>query len=100
MHSQKQILDFIRENKVVLRERFHISKIGIFGSFARKEQSANSDIDLIVEFEENTVNLFDIKIEVRNFFKEKFNLDVDICREKYIKSHYKKRILNEAIYVD
>ena len=87
MHSQKQILDFIRENKVVLRERFHISKIGIFGSFARKEQSANSDIDLS-------------KIEVRNFFKEKFDLGVDICREKYIKSHYKKRILNEAIYVD
>lgn len=100
MYSQKQILDFISENKIVLREQFHISRIGLFGSFARKEQSEHSDIDLIVDFEENTNNLFDLKIEIRKFFKDKFNLDVDICREKYIKSRYKKRILNETIYVD
>lgn len=100
MYSQKQILDFISENKQTLSERFHITKIGLFGSFAREEQANDSDIDLVVEFEKGTDNLYDIKIEVRRFFKEKFNLEVDICREKYIKPRYKKRILNEAIYVD
>ncbi|KAF0237234.1 MAG: hypothetical protein FD181_2068 [Prolixibacteraceae bacterium] len=100
MHTQKQILDFISENKSFLNQQFHVSKIGLFGSYARNEQTSNSDIDLIVDFEENTADLFDIKIAIKRFFMENLNIDVDICREKYIKPRFKKRIQNEAIYVD
>lgn len=100
MYNQKQILDFISENKAFLCEQFHISKIGLFGSFTRNEQSSGSDLDLIVEFENGTQNLYDLKIEIKKFFKTKFNLEVDICREKYVKPRYRTRILKEAIYVD
>lgn len=99
MYTQKQILDFISKSKPMLREKFHVSKIGLFGSYARQEQSANSDIDLIVEFDENTKDLYDLKISIKQFFKDNLNLEVDLCREKYIKPRYRKRILNEAIYV-
>jgi len=100
MHTQKQILDFISKNKSFLNQQFHVSKIGLFGSYARNEQTENSDIDLIVDFEENTNNLYDIKIELKKFFKENLNINVDICREKYIKPFYKTRIIKETIYVD
>jgi predicted nucleotidyltransferase len=100
MYTQKQILDFISKSKPLLRKNFHISKIGLFGSYARSEQSNNSDIDLIVEFEENTNDLYEIKIAIKEFFKAGLNVDVDLCREKYIKPRYKNRILNETIYVD
>jgi len=100
MHTQKQILDFISKNKNLLRKQFHVSKIGLFGSYARNEQTDNSDIDLIVDFEENTNDLYDIKIELKRFFKDNLNVEVDICREKYIKPRYKNRINKEAIYVD
>lgn len=100
MHTQKQILDFLSKNKKLLNKKFHISRIGLFGSYARNEQTDNSDIDLIVDFEENTDNLYDIKIELKRFFKDNLNVDVDICREKYIKPRYKNKIIKEAIYVD
>ena len=100
VHTQKHIIDFISKNKPFLRKQFHVSKIGVFGSYARNEQTSNSDIDLIVDFEENTENLFEIKIALKNFFKDRLNTEVDICRGKYIKSRYKNRILNETIYVD
>ncbi|MCA1760202.1 MAG: nucleotidyltransferase family protein [Bacteroidales bacterium] len=100
MHTQKQILNFISENKTFLNQQFHVSKIGLFGSYARNEQTSNSDIYLIVDFEENTSDLFDIKIGIKQFFKENLNLEVDICREKYIKPLFKKRIQKEAIYVE
>lgn len=100
MYTQKQILDFILKSKPLLREKFYVSKIGLFGSYTRGEQSEDSDIDLIVEFEENTNNLYDIKIAIKKLFKEHLNVDVDLCRKKYIKSRYKARILNEVIYVD
>jgi len=100
MYTQKQILDFISVNKTLLNQQFHVSKIGLFGSYARNEQTISSDIDLIVDFEENTEDLFDIKIGISRFFKENLNLEVDICREKYIKPRYKNRIIKETIYVD
>ena len=100
MHTQRQIIDFISKNKNLLNEQFHVSKIGLFGSYSRNEQTENSDIDLLVDFEENTNNLYDIKIELKKFFKDNLNLGVDICREKYIKPIYKNRIIKEAIYVD
>lgn len=100
MYTQSQIIDFISKNRSVLKEKFHVTKIGLFGSFARNEQTEYSDIDLIIDFEENTNNLFELKIALRKFFQEKLNLDVDICRGKYIKPRFKDRISKEAVYVD
>ena len=100
MYSQKQIIDILAQNRHILRQNFHISRIGLFGSFARNEQTSDSDLDLLIEFEENTENLYEVKMAVRKFFKENFNIEVDICREKYIKPIFKDGILNEAIYVD
>lgn len=100
MYTQKQILEFISKSKPMLRQKFHVSKIGLFGSYARQQQSVSSDIDLIVEFDDNTPDLYDLKIAIKKFFKDNLNLEVDLCREKYIKPRYRKRILNETIYVD
>ena len=98
MVDLKQILSYITQNKVRFRREYHIVKIGIFGSIARNEQNDKSDIDLIVEFEDNTQNLFDIKESIRQEFVKKFNRPVDICREKYIKPVFKRQILSEAQY--
>lgn len=82
----------------MLLEKFHVTKIGLFGSYARGEQSDSSDIDLLVEFEENTQDLYDLKLQLKEFFRNKFGIDTDICREKYIKSRVKKSILKETVY--
>jgi predicted nucleotidyltransferase len=99
MKTKDQIIHFIYKNKGLLKERFHVIKIGIFGSYARGDYSNQSDLDLIVEFEENTKDLYDLKIQLKDFFKSKLGLEVDICREKYIKPGIKKAILKETIYV-
>jgi len=100
MHSKQDILQFISVNRTYLRERFHIVKIGLFGSYARGEQNKQSDIDLIVDFEKNTPELYELKLQIKQFFKDKFDIEVDICRERYLKPHFRKRIENEAIYVE
>ncbi len=100
MKTREQILAFITENKKLLKEEFHIIRIGIFGSYARGEQKLKSDIDLLVEFEENTQDLYDLKIRIKDFFSNKLGIEADICREKYIKPRLKKSILEETIYGD
>lgn len=99
MTTGDQILSFITQNKQMFRDRFHIIRIGLFGSYARGDQNVKSDIDLLVEFEENTEDLHELKSQIKDLFKGKFGIDIDICREKYIKPRIKNRILNETIFV-
>lgn len=100
MRTREEILEFIKHNKSFLKEKFHITRIALFGSYARGEQNTSSDIDLIVEFEENTQNLYELKSQLKEYFSSHFGKSVDICREKYIKPSIKKSILSEAIYAE
>mgnify|MGYP003822607513 FL=1 len=98
MTTGDQILSFITQNKQMFRDRFHIIRIGLFGSYARGDQNVKSDIDLLVEFEENTEDLHELKSQIKDLFKSEFGIDIDICREKYIKPRIKNRILNETVF--
>ena len=100
MKTRDQILTFLSQNKKLFRDNYHIVRIGLFGSYARGEQNPNSDIDLLVEFEENTQDLYDLKIQLKEFFQIQLGIDVDICREKYIKPRFKSSILKETVYAD
>lgn len=53
----------------------------------------------MIEFEENAQNLYHKKRALRKLLQEQFNRNVDICREKYLKTYYRDRILQEVIYV-
>ena len=100
MKSKDQILMFLAQNKKLFRDKYHIIRIGLFGSYARDEQNIESDIDLLVEFEDNTQELYDLKLQLKDFFLKTLGIEIDICREKYIKPRIKKQILKETIYAD
>ena len=100
MKTRDQILNFLAQNKKLLRDKYHIVRIGLFGSYARSEQNLDSDIDLLVEFEDNTQELYDLKLQIKDFFKTSLGIEVDICREKYIKARIKSAILKETVYAD
>ncbi len=99
MLERKDILDFLRLKKYDFFTEFSLTSLGLFGSFANNHSTEDSDIDLMIEFEENTQNLHDKKQALRRLLQERFNRNVDICREKYLKTYYKDGILEEVIYV-
>lgn len=98
MLSSGEILHFLKENKSYLREHFHCSEIGLFGSFARNEQTDESDIDILVVFEPETANLYDIELELKHYLENTFHREVDICSKKWIKPVFKSLVLKEALY--
>ena len=98
MLTRNEILDFLTRNKTVFESRFYCEKIGLFGSFARNEQTENSDIDLVVVFKKDTPDLYKTEIELQQFFSNQFNRKVDICAEKWIKPVFKDYVLKETIY--
>ncbi|HNR89996.1 MAG TPA: nucleotidyltransferase family protein [Spirochaetota bacterium] len=79
------------------REKYKITTMGIFGSFARGDQRDDSDIDVV--FETTVPNLFttsSMKIELEELFQR----PVDIVRYRdSLRPSIKRRIEKEAVYV-
>ena len=97
--NTEDIMTFLSRNLDYVQRHFHLVKIGLFGSFARQEQRQDSDIDILIELQENTPNIYELKQELKEFIGSRFQRKVDIAREKYLKKTFKERILKEVIYV-
>jgi len=80
-----------------LKDKYHVKKVGIFGSFARGEQSKGSDIDILVEFD-SPIGFFDF-IRLENFLSDTLQTKVDLVSKKALKPTIKKSILKEVNYV-
>jgi uncharacterized protein len=98
MMTKEYIINYLKQNKIRLHNQYRVSKIGLFGSYARNEDTESSDIDIILEFENNTEDLYLIKKNLREELQAQFKKPIDICREKYIKPVFRKQILSQAIY--
>lgn len=51
--SLEEVVAYLKKNKTYLYDRFGVTGIGVFGSFVRGEQTAHSDIDMVIEMEKN-----------------------------------------------
>ena len=80
-----------------MRTEFGVIEIGIFGSVIHGTQDADSDIDILVEFERPVGFVRFIRLEKR--LSELFGMPVDLVTKKALKPHIGKRILQEIRYV-
>lgn len=95
MITKDKILQLLREHIEMMRKRFSIRKIGLFGSYARNEVAPESDIDLLVEFEKPT---FDHYMDLKFFLEELFQTPVDLVMADTLKPRLKPYINREVIY--
>lgn len=85
--------------KPVLKEKFQVETIGIFGSFSQGLQNQKSDVDLLVTFSEpNNIDLLDF-IALKQFLRRKLGVKVDLVERTALKARIKNKILQETIYV-
>ena len=70
---------------------YNPSFIGLFGSYARNEETENSDIDLLYEFNYPKFSLFDL-IGLKETLNKKLNKPVDLVSREFINKHLKPYI--------
>ncbi len=97
--TREELISYLREKKETLFSDYGLVKLGLFGSFARNEYSEDSDIDLLIDFQPNTPDLYDKKLAIKSLVESHFDRKVDLCTEKYIKPYFKSQILRSVIYV-
>ncbi len=94
MQTKDNVLSVIEENRLRIRA-FGVKKVGLFGSFVREEQSAESDIDFLVEFEPDE-KTFDNFMRLSFFLEELLQRRVELVTTEalspYIGPHIIKKI--------
>ena len=87
----------LREHLPELHERYGVSSLGIFGSYARGEESELSDLDLLVEFDV-TPGLFDF-FGLELYLSDLLSVDVELVMRAALRRRMGKEILKEVVQV-
>lgn len=97
MTNLEEIKRTINTYKPLFREEFQVRTMSLFGSYVRNEQHPESDIDILVEFD-NTMDLFEF-IRLENVLSELLGRKVDLVMKDALKPRIKDRILMEAVEI-
>ena len=88
----------LEEKKEYIKKFFYVKEIGIFGSFVRREQTASSNIDVLVEFKKGHKDFFNY-MRLKYYLEKLCGREVDLVIKKAVKPRLKERILTEVVYV-
>jgi uncharacterized protein len=97
MKTFNELRQVLSLQKQSLCEIYQITEIGIFGSYARGEETEASDIDILVDYE--TAPTFIMLVELRDYLSQLFGLKVDIVTKNGLKPRIRDRVLSDAIYI-
>jgi predicted nucleotidyltransferase len=96
MENLNSIIDILKKHKSELVDKYGLSQLAIFGSYARRQQRENSDVDILVEFNRPIGLEF---IDLAEELEQILQIKVDLVSKKGIKKKYFKSIETELAYV-
>lgn len=95
VRNREEVLKTLQQNRAAI-QGFGVRRLGFFGSIARGEGSATSDLDFLVELRRNT---FDAYMDLKFFLEDLFHCSVDLVLTGSVKPALRDRILKETVYV-
>ncbi|MFZ3073479.1 MAG: nucleotidyltransferase family protein [Thermodesulfobacteriota bacterium] len=96
MRSLEELRETIKQHKPELEQKYKVKNIAIFGSYARGEETEESDVDILVEFDEPVGLLF---VHLADYLEEILGVKVDLLTPDAIKPNRKKYIMEDLTYV-
>ena len=91
-------LDRLRQLKdeiLAIARKHNAGRVYVFGSCARKEETPASDVDLLVDFNQNAT-LFD-QVDIQDEMHSLLNCKVDVVSRRGLHPYIKRRVLAEAV---
>lgn len=96
MYTLEMIVNKLKQAKPGLERKYPISGIGVFGSFARGEATAESDIDIVVDIDRSMGLNF---VEMADEIESLFGIKTDVILGRAVKPEYLAFIEKEIVYV-
>jgi uncharacterized protein len=96
MVNKEHITKALKDNKLDLSTRYHLTSIGIFGSFTREDFRDDSDIDILIDYDQPIgIEFIDLAEELEKILDRK----VDLVSKNGVKPKYFDEIQKDLIYV-
>jgi len=97
--KKSNVLKKIEAAAPAIRAQFGVTKIGIFGSFARGEQTKSSDVDVLVDFAQGYATLHNF-IGLSDYLETLFRRKVDLLTEPSISNYIRPYIEQDVIWIE
>lgn len=92
----QDITSTLANHRVALFRKYHLTELGVFGSIARGDNNADSDIDIVIDYEGSMgLEFVDLADELESILNHK----VDLVSKKAIRPKLLDRIKEELVYV-
>ena len=95
--NREEVLEILRTHKPTLADRFGVTELALFGSFARDEATDESDVDILVRYDGPATS--------RSYFGVQFYIEdllgrrVDLVTHKALRSEFRPYVEREAVNV-
>ena len=80
-----------------IKEKFPVKSLGIFGSYVRNEQTKDSDLDILVEFDEKNYPSYSEYIDLEDYLKDLLKVDIDLISKDVLRKRIGAQILSEVV---
>jgi len=93
--NKEEIISYLGSHKKEFRDKYGVTRIGLFGSSVRGKQTENSDIDIAVELESKNKfrSFFNLKRELEKKLGKKVDLGIESTLKPVAKEHISKEII-------
>jgi predicted nucleotidyltransferase len=99
MMNLADILKTLAAHREELQQRYRVKELGVFGSVVRGEQKGTSDVDILVEFDEDArLGLLKF-INLENYLSELLGVKVDLVMKSALKPRIGKHVVKETVYL-
>jgi predicted nucleotidyltransferase len=95
--KRDQVIRTLRAHRPALAEQFGVKSLALFGSVARNEATAESDVDLLVEFDRPTGYFGLVRLQL--FLQDLLGCEVDLGTPGSLRPAMRARVEKEAILV-
>jgi uncharacterized protein len=96
LQSLDTIIQTLKASLPELRDRYGVISLGVFGSYVRGEQTPDSDLDLLVEFDQRPLTLLQF-IALEYELSDRLHIKVDLVEKTVLKPKIGERILQEVL---
>jgi uncharacterized protein len=95
MKTRNEVLQILATQKASLLETYQITRLGVFGSYARDQQTESSDLDVLVDYSQPPT--LPKLVELRDELSHLVALKVDVVTPNGLKPRIRDRVLSEVI---
>ena len=95
--NRDEVLDVLREHKATLAQRFGVTELALFGSFARDQATDDSDVDILVRFDKPATS--DAFFGTQFYLEDLLGRPVDLATNRDLRVEIRPYVEREIVNV-